>query len=265
MMPACRDLRPRDAVTPGPGKRLRPTPWRPALDESTRAARGHRIRSCWLRRAGPALSCGLLLAFAMQAMPARALQSDRDAPTQVEADRMEYDDQQQVNVFTGNVVLTKGTIRLRARRLLVRQDAQGFHFASATGAPARFRQKRDEPGDQWVEGEALRIDYDGKAETVRLREAAQLRRTSDGRSVEEIHGTDIRYESRTGFFTVQGGTAGSAAGTPENPTGRVRVIIQPRETSDPSAAQPATGLSPDATSLAPDDQIRIPADSGPNQ
>lgn len=208
-----------------------------------------------------ALAGGIFLVLAVHGSPAPALQSDRDAPTQVEADRMEYDDLQQVNVFTGNVVLTRGTIRLRARRLLVRQDEQGFHFATATGAPARFRQKRDEPGDQWVEGEALRIDYDGKAETVHLREAALLRRTSDGRSVEEIHGTDIRYASRTGFFTVQGATAGNTAATPENPAGRVRVIIQPRDT----AANPDAGAAPAAVPLAPDEQLRVPVPAGPDQ
>ncbi len=212
-----------------------------------------------------ALAGGMFLLLAVHGSPVSALQSDRDAPTQVEADRMEYDDLQQVNVFTGNVVLTKGTIRLRARRLLVRQDAQGFHFATATGAPARFRQKRDEPGDQWVEGEALRIDYDGKAETVHLREAALLRRTSDGRSVEEIHGTDIRYASRTGFFTVQGATAGSTAATPENPAGRVRVIIQPRDTTTNPAARPDTGAAPATVPLAPDEQLRVPAPAGSGQ
>lgn len=223
---------------------------------------GHRSRG--RRWCGYAVSLGLSAALAAHLLPARALESDRDAPTQVESDRMEYDDLQQVNVFTGNVILTRGTIRLRAQRLLVRQDPQGFHFASATGTPARFRQKRDEPGDQWVEGEAMRIDYDGKAETVRLRDAAMLRRTSGGRAIDEIHGNDIRYESRTGFFNVQGGGARSAA-TAENPAGRVRVIIQPRETekgTNGAGAAPAPPPPPASMPLLPDEHLRIPARPG---
>src|SRR5690606_18341858 len=161
-------------------------------------------------------------------------QGDSDAPTQDESDRMEDDDVKQVNVLLGTVVLTKGTIRLLAARLVARQDPEGLHHATATGAPARARQRRDGPRDRWadgpagrwVEGQAGRSDYDGKAETVRLQDRAMRRRTQDGRALDEVHGADILYESRTEFFTVEGGDA--AAGTPENPSGRVRVVIQPR-------------------------------------
>lgn len=201
------------------------------------------------------LAAALAALALLAAVPAAyAAQGDSDAPTQVESDRMEYDDLKQVNVFLGNVVLTKGTIRLLADRLVVRQDPEGFHHATATGDPARFRQRRDGPGDRWVEGHAGRIDYDGKAETVRLQDRAMLRRTQDGRALDEVHGADILYESRTEFFTVEGGDA--AAGTPENPSGRVRVVIQPRE-ERPAGSEP-TPRAP----LKPDDRIEIPRKGG---
>ena len=49
--------------------------------------------------------------------------ADRDKPTQVEANRMSADDARRLNVFEGDVVVTKGTMRLTADRLVVRQDA----------------------------------------------------------------------------------------------------------------------------------------------
>ncbi len=205
-----------------------------------------------------ALATAVVLALAGVAPSASAAKGDSEAPTQIESDRMQYDDVKQVNVFTGSVVLTKGTIRLVADRLVVRQDPDGFQYATATGDPARFRQKRDAPGDQWIEGHALQIDYDGKAETVHLQRQAMLRRTENGRVVDEVHGREILYESRTEHFTVEGGDARSA--TPENPGGRVRVVIQPREEKPGAAPKPSAPVP-----LKPDPRIEVPRERGPDR
>ncbi|HWJ95869.1 MAG TPA: LptA/OstA family protein, partial [Telluria sp.] len=57
----------------------------------------------------------LLLAavLASQAPAARAEKADRDKPMNVEADALRYDDIKQTSVFTGRVVITKGTIVIR--------------------------------------------------------------------------------------------------------------------------------------------------------
>src|SRR5512145_3439456 len=92
----------------------------------------------------------LLLLALLVALPAASWgeKADRDKPTQVEANRMSADDARRLNIFEGDVVVTKGTIRLTADRLVVRQDAEGFQFATATGKPARFRQRQDaKPGE----------------------------------------------------------------------------------------------------------------------
>lgn len=188
----------------------------------------------------------IALLLSLACPPAHAERADREKPTQVESDRMQYDDQRQVNVFTGNVVLTKGTILLRADRLVVRQDAEGFQYGTATGNLAWFRQKRDAPGEQYVEGQARQIDYNGKLETFHLQQQAMLRRTENGRVLDEVHGSEILYEARSEFFTVEG-TRGAAA-TAENPGGRVRVVIQPRE--GPASGTPS-GPASGAPSVAP--------------
>ena len=41
---------------------------------------------------------------------ARAEKADRNKPMNVEADALRYDDLKQISVFTGHVVVTKGTI-----------------------------------------------------------------------------------------------------------------------------------------------------------
>lgn len=179
---------------------------------------------------------------------ALAERADRDKPTNVEADRGQYDDQKQISVFTGNVVLTKGTIVIRGDRLVLRQDPEGNQYGTASGKPATFRQKRDGV-DQWVDGQAEELEYDGKTETVRLVRKAKMRRTEGSRTVDDIEGALIVYDSRTEQFDVEGGTGTgpAAAGT-----GRVRVTIQPR-TADavPAGAGADGGARPGATGAAP--------------
>ena len=45
---------------------------------------------------------------------AHAERADKDKPLNIEADNMTYDDLKQVNIFTGHVVATKGTIVIKA-------------------------------------------------------------------------------------------------------------------------------------------------------
>ena len=61
---------------------------------------------------------------------------------------MRYDDLKQTSVFTGNVVVTKGTIIIRGARIDVRQDPEGYQYGVVTAAPGKlayFKQKRDAP------------------------------------------------------------------------------------------------------------------------
>ena len=160
-----------------------------------------------------ALAVVFLLPFA-----ARAEKADRDKPTQVEANKMSADDVRRLNVFEGDVVVTKGTIRLTAERLVVRQDAEGFQLATATGRPVRFRQRQDpKPGEKegiWIDGEALRIELDDRNQKLELFEKARVNRGCD-----EVAGDYIFVDQRSDFYQVSSGKGG------EKP-GRVKAIIQ---------------------------------------
>jgi lipopolysaccharide export system protein LptA len=152
------------------------------------------------------------------ATPALAEKADRDKPTQVEANKMTADDVRRLNVFEGDVVVTKGTIRLTADRLVVRQDAEGFQLATATGKPARFRQRQDaKPGEKeaiWVEGEALRIELDDRNQKIELFDKARVNRGGD-----EVAGDYIFVDQRSDFYQVSSGKGGEKQG-------RVKAIIQ---------------------------------------
>lgn len=201
----------------------------------------HSLAVCRRAAATPCAvgSLASLVLVALAALPGLAYgeKADRDKPVQVESDRMEYDDARRINTFIGRVILTKGTITIRADRLVVREDAQGFQYGQAVGKPASFRQKR-EGLDEFVEGYGLTIDYDGKAETVTLTEEAQLRRLEHERITDEVRGTRIVYQSGAEFYTVEGAVPGQPGGAD-----RVRMVIQPRRTA-PEPAQAPVRLKP---------------------
>jgi len=180
----------------------------------------------------------VLLAVLLAASPpARAERADRDKPLNVEADRMLADDGKQTVVFEGRVVLTQGTFVLRADKLTVRQDKEGFQSGVAVGNPATFRQKRDGV-DQWIDGEALRIEYDGKGERVELFDKARVSRDKD-----EVRGNYISYDTRSEVYRVQGSKELPAA--PAGRDARVRATIQPKKKDDAAAPRaPALELKP---------------------
>ena len=77
---------------------------------------------------------------------AHAEKADKSKPLNIEADNGRYDDAKQMGTFTGNVVVTKGTMSMRAAKIEVRQTPDGAQYGVATADAdkrAVFRQKRE--------------------------------------------------------------------------------------------------------------------------
>lgn len=188
----------------------------------------------------------LSLAIVLSAGTVQAERADRNRPMNIEADALRYDDLKQTSVFTGKVVLTKGTILIRGTRVEVRQDPEGYQFGVVTAEPGKlafYRQKR-EGVDEYIEGEAEVIEYDGKADRVKFMKRAELRRFRGATLSDEMVGSLITYDNTNDVFTVDGGPASPAVG------GRVRAVLAPRGgASSPSAgaSQPAAQLRPSVT------------------
>ena len=183
------------------------------------------------------------------APPAHAERSDRLKPLNVEADQSgRIDLQNQTVVFTGNVVVSKGTMVIRAARIEVRQTPAGYDTAIAFGAPGRpatFRQKRDGV-DEFIDGQADRLEYDGRADVVKFTGNAAVRRLRGVAVADEITGNLVTYDATTEVFSVSGGAATTAA----NPGGRVRAVLTPREGTE-AAAEAASSVAPPALKLSP--------------
>ena len=155
-------------------------------------------------------------------VPSQAERADKEKPTNIEANRMSSDDTKRMSIFEGSVVLTKGTVVMRADRIVVRQDADGFQLITAYGKPVRFRQKgdrKDEKEGVWTEGEALRLEIDDRNERIELFERARMSRGED-----VVNGEFIFLDQRTEFFSVSAGKGAASAA----PGGRVKAVIQPK-------------------------------------
>ncbi len=197
----------------------------------------------------------ILLACVLLSGTAKAEKADRNKPMNIEADALRYDDVKQISVFTGRVVVTKGTMTIRGAQLDVRQDPEGNQFGVMKAEPGKlafFRQKRDTrpgAGDEFMEGEGEVIDYDGKADVVRFLQRAQLRRYLGNTLNDEMSGVVIVYDNSTSVLTVDGGPTKPGA---EGAAPRVRAMLTPRvDESRPTGAGAAVRPAPAASAPAP--------------
>jgi lipopolysaccharide export system protein LptA len=140
----------------------------------------------------------------------------------------------------GNVVITQGTMTIRADRIEFKQNPDNSVSATAYGNPITFRQKR-EGVDEYFEGYAQRAHYDGEKSLLELFDRALLKRGQD-----EIRSNYISYNTKTELFKAEGRP--DAAATPQDagPGARVRGVFQPKDaetkaggTTEKAAEKPA--------------------------
>ena len=153
-----------------------------------------------------------------------AERADRDKPMQLEANRVTIDDAKKIQILEGDVLITKGTMMLKADRVVITEDQYGFQKSVASGGKdglAHFRQKR-EGSEDYVDGEAERIEYNSNSEIAELFHRAWVKSGED-----EVRGDYIWYDAVSEKYLV---TAGKNL-DPKGPPARVRAIIQPKNKS----------------------------------
>ena len=203
----------------------------------------------------PALRAVLALAVACAALPVHAEKADRDKPVNFSAD-----DASGVNYETrtgslkGNVIITQGTMTIRADRIDFRQNPDNSISATVFGNPLSFRQKKD-ASDEYYEAYAQRAVYDGQKDFLELFDRALLKQGTD-----EIRSNYISYNTSNGQFKAEGRP--DAAGAAPGPGTRVRGTFQPREgeavPGTPGAAKGAPGKGSDAKAPAKGDAKAAP-------
>jgi lipopolysaccharide export system protein LptA len=124
---------------------------------------------------GGLLCAGLMLATA----PALALDNDASAPIEVEADRLDLDDRAGTAVYTGDVDIRQGSLRVTGDRVEIRRNAAGeLSRATATGERAYIEQQPD-PAEPVVRGWGRTIVYHVAERRVELIDRAELHQGGD--------------------------------------------------------------------------------------
>ena len=146
-----------------------------------------------------------------------ALDKDREQPIEVEADRLEVRDQENISIYEGNVKLVQGSLNIRSDRLIIHfNDANELTLMELTGQPASLRQLDNE--QQEMLGEALEIDYIASSSVLELRRSAFFRHAGD-----LIESELIRVNTATNSIEA-GGTSSDE---------RVKMVIKPRQNPKP--------------------------------
>jgi lipopolysaccharide export system protein LptA len=196
----------------------------------------------------------IILSFALftalTVFSAAAEKADRDKPMNIEADTLKHDDQKQLTTFSGKVLMTKGSLVLKAAHMEVKQDGQGNQIAKLSAEPGErvfFRQKR-EGLNEYTEGEAETAIYNSQADTLTLSTRAELRLLRGTVLADRLQGQQITLNNTTEVFTVDGkaSAAGGNAGSQ-----RVKATITPRpKTNESTPAVSGPSLKPSSSTGA---------------
>jgi lipopolysaccharide export system protein LptA len=168
------------------------------------------------------------------AAPALAEKADAYKPTEINCRKCEADSVTGVFTMEGKVEVIRGTLRIDADRGRVERPPQGYQrviLEADAGKKVRFRQKGDGAGEQWVEGEAERVEYEEETGLVKLFSKARVQRLQDRRLTDEALGEFISYDSIRELFSLRNTNTGE-----DRPGGgRNTIILQPKR-SPPAPA-----------------------------
>ena len=185
---------------------------------------------CRLPRVQPLLVCALAVAVALAATGARAEKADREKPIFYQGDSGGANLGSKDGELAGNVVITQGTLTIHADRIVFHQNPDNSLSATAYGNPVTFREKRDGV-DEYYEGFAQRIVYNGQKRFLELFDHALLKKSGD-----EIRSNYITYDAAAEVFKAEGRPDSKPPDAGEVPTGpRVRGVFQPQSKEDKSA------------------------------
>jgi lipopolysaccharide export system protein LptA len=150
----------------------------------------------------------------------------------------------------GNVVITQGTMTIRADRIEFKQNPDNSVSATAYGNPITFRQKR-EGVDEYFEGYAQRAHYDGEKSLLELFDRALLKRGQD-----EIRSNYISYNTKTELFKAEGRPDAPATPADAGPGARVRGVFQPKDAEPKAGASDKPSEKPAPLPLKRDGELK---------
>lgn len=151
-----------------------------------------------------------------------ALPEDAQKPIYLSADKVSYSQSTNKATYTGNVIITQGSLKITASTLVVTLNAdKSIASAQATGNLASFEQIFS-TDKGLAKGVAQKIDYNAKTGILSMTGNAKL--TQDGAN---FSGNSIRYSLKMGDMEATGGQGK-----------RVELVIAPNPNAKFEAVRP---------------------------
>jgi lipopolysaccharide export system protein LptA len=138
-------------------------------------------------------------------IPTHAERADKDKPIALSSDKALFDDVKQIYYLERNVLLIKGSLIIKGEKAEVKIDPEGYQFVTIFAKPgeqASLRQKRDTGFNDFIEGFAELIEYDGKTDIAILQKQARMNQISGTRVTDQLNGDKIHYDGNTEKYNV---------------------------------------------------------------
>lgn len=172
-------------------------------------------------------SCYLLSTFILFFIPLNlmALSSDREQPINLEADTADIDDLKGISIYTGNVILTQGSMVIKSSKLTLYNDKnKELEKAVAVGTSKKLTtfKQRPEGKDADFRARSRTMIYYLQKDKIHLLKNAYVWQAGD-----TFSGDKIIYDTKR--ETVEATSKKNKQGKPVSSGGRVRVTIQPKK------------------------------------
>jgi lipopolysaccharide export system protein LptA len=157
---------------------------------------------------------------------AHAEKADQDKPIILEAEKVSVNDVKQIYELEGEVLLIKGSILITGEKGNIKVDPEGYEYIDVRGksaASASFRQRREGPADEFMQGRGQTVTYDAKTELLTLTGDANLKRLHNMQMKDQLNGWKIDYDDVQQRYQVYPPTNLKADDPP-----LARTILSPR-------------------------------------
>ena len=150
------------------------------------------------------ISCVLTLSLGLASL-VYAEKADQDKPIILEAEKVSINDVKQIYDLNGRVLLIKGSILVTGEDGHIQVDPEGYEFVDVKGTAdttASFRQRREGPADEFMQGRATQVTYNAKTEVLTLTGDASLKRLLNMQMLDQLRGWKIEYDDVKQYYRV---------------------------------------------------------------
>ena len=151
------------------------------------------------------------------------LESDRQQPIHIQADRITVHEKEGVSYYEGNVQFTQGSLQVKGDEITVYLKGDVLQKVIVKGSPATMQQQ-PEPDQELVHSQAARMEYNAQQQIVTLIDNAQIQQGPNS-----FAGDYIEYDTRNSMVSARKG---------ETEDSRVHVIITPPDKQNEQGKAP---------------------------